>query len=64
MRKLLFICVAAGSAAALSSCATSGSMSKVDKELARGEYETAIPLLKADIAKWADVAKRSGAKID
>ena len=56
MRKLLFTCVAAGSVAVLSGCATSGGMSKVDKQLARGEYETAIPLLKADIATGKNAA--------
>ncbi|MFD2719181.1 OmpA family protein [Hymenobacter monticola] len=35
----------------LNSCASSGAMSKADKEFARGQYETAIPLYQADIAK-------------
>ena len=56
MRKLLFTYAAAGSAALLSGCATSGGMSKADKQLARGEYETAIPLLKADVAKGKNAA--------
>ena len=51
MRKLLFVCTAAGSVALLSSCATTGSMSKGDKQFARGQYELAIPLYKADITK-------------
>ncbi|MBH8560210.1 OmpA family protein [Hymenobacter negativus] len=51
MRKLLFVCTAAGSVALLSGCATSGAMSKGDKQFARGQYELAIPLYKADVAK-------------
>ena len=51
MRKLLFVCVAAGASALLSGCATTGSMSKGDKQFARGQYELAIPLYKADVAK-------------
>ena len=51
MRKLLFACAAAGSAAMLSSCATTGGISKGDKQFARGQYELAIPLYQADIAK-------------
>ena len=51
MRKLLFVCTAAGSVALLSGCATTGGMSKGDKEFARGQYELAIPLYKADVAK-------------
>ncbi|WP_240737334.1 OmpA family protein [Hymenobacter metallicola] len=56
MRKLLFVCAAAGSAAMLSSCATTGNMSKADKRFARGEYETAIALYKADVAKGKNIA--------
>ncbi|AWM33865.1 OmpA family protein [Hymenobacter nivis] len=48
MRQLLFVCAAAGSAALLSGCATSG---KADKRFARGEYEAAIGLYKAQISK-------------
>ncbi|MGY3088373.1 peptidoglycan-associated lipoprotein [Hymenobacter sp. UYAg731] len=51
MRKLLFVCTAAGSVALLSGCATTGGMSKGDKQFARGQYELAIPLYKADVAK-------------
>ena len=56
MKKLLLVCAAAGSTALLSGCATSGGMSKADKRFARGEYETAIELYKADVAKGKDVA--------
>ncbi|SHI43168.1 WD40-like Beta Propeller Repeat [Hymenobacter daecheongensis DSM 21074] len=56
MRKLLFVCVAAGSAALLNGCAASGSLSKADKRFARGEYETAIELYKADVAHGKNVA--------
>ena len=56
MRNLLFVCVAAGSAALLSGCATTGSMSKGDKQFARGQFELAIPLYKADAAKGKNVA--------
>ena len=48
MRNFLFVCAAAGSAALLSGCATTGN---ADKRFARGEYETAIPLYKAQLAK-------------
>jgi peptidoglycan-associated lipoprotein len=41
----------AGPAVLLSGCATSGKLSKADKRFLRGEYEAAIPLYKADIAK-------------
>lgn len=56
MRKLLFVCTAAGSVALLSSCATTGGMSKGDKQFARGQYELAIPLYKADVAKGKSAA--------
>jgi len=56
MRKLLFVCAAAGSAALISGCASSGSMSKGDKKFARGEYEPAIELYKADVAKGKNAA--------
>ncbi len=51
MRNLVFICAAASAAALLGSCATTGSMSKGDKQFARGQYELAIPLYQADVAK-------------
>ncbi len=51
MRKYLFVCAAAGSVAFLSGCATTGGMSKADKKFAQGEYEPAIELYKADVAK-------------
>jgi peptidoglycan-associated lipoprotein len=56
MRKLLFVCAAAGSAALISGCASTGSMSKGDKKFARGEYEPAIELYKADVAKGSNAA--------
>ena len=56
MRKLLFACAAAGSAALLSSCATTGALSKGDKPFARGQYELAIPLYKTDVAKGTNAA--------
>ncbi|MBU6119909.1 OmpA family protein [Hymenobacter sp. PAMC29290] len=56
MRKLLFVCTAAGSVALLSGCATTGGMSKGDKQFARGQYELAIPLYKADVAKGKGAA--------
>ncbi|OGX87915.1 hypothetical protein BEN47_10315 [Hymenobacter lapidarius] len=56
MRNLLFVCVAAGSTVLLGGCATTGSMSKGDKQFARGQYELAIPLYKADAAKGKNVA--------
>ncbi|TPG64411.1 OmpA family protein [Hymenobacter nivis] len=48
MRNTLFVCAAAGSAALLSGCAASGN---ADKRFARGEYEAAIGLYKAQVAK-------------
>jgi len=56
MRNLLFVCAAAGSAALLSGCATTGGLSKGDKRFARGEYEPAIELYKADVAKGKNAA--------
>jgi len=56
MRKLLLICAAAGSTALLNSCASSGAMSKADKQFARGQYEMAIPLYQADVAKGKNAA--------
>ncbi|GAA3937436.1 OmpA family protein [Hymenobacter algoricola] len=52
----MFVCAAAGSAALLSGCAASGGLSKADKRFARGEYETAIELYKADVAGGKNVA--------
>lgn len=56
MRNLMFICATAGSAALLSGCAASGSLSKADKRFARGEYETAIGLYKAEVGRGKNVA--------
>ncbi|UYZ58450.1 OmpA family protein [Hymenobacter latericus] len=56
MRNLLVVCAAAGSVALLGGCAASGSMSKAEKRFSRGEYETAIQLYKADVARGKDVA--------
>jgi peptidoglycan-associated lipoprotein len=56
MRKLLFVCAAAGSASLLSGCATTGGMSKADKRFAKGEYEPAIEMYKADVAKGKNAA--------
>ena len=56
MRKLVFICAAASSTALLSGCATTGGMSKADKKFAQGEYEPAIALYKADVAKGKGAA--------
>ncbi|MBO2008540.1 OmpA family protein [Hymenobacter negativus] len=56
MRKLLFVCTAAGSVALMSGCATTGGMSKGDKQFARGQYELAIPLYQADVASGKNAA--------
>ncbi len=40
----------------LNGCASTGSMSKGDKQFARGQYELAIPLYQADIAKGKNAA--------
>ena len=56
MRKLLFVCTAAGSVALLSGCATTGGMSKGDKSFARGQYDLAIPQYQADVAKGKSAA--------
>ena len=55
MSKLLFTCVAAGSVALLSGCATSGGING-DKQFARGQYELAIPLYKGEVAKGKNAA--------
>ena len=55
MSKRLFTCVAASSVALLSGCATSGGI-KGDKQFARGQYELAIPLYKAEVAKGKNAA--------
>ncbi|QDA60027.1 OmpA family protein [Hymenobacter jejuensis] len=59
MRKLLLLYVVAGSSALLSGCAASsgGPMSKADKRFARGEFETAIKMYKADVAKGRNIAQ-------
>ncbi|RSK46722.1 OmpA family protein [Hymenobacter perfusus] len=57
MKHYLLPCAILGSAAVLSSCATSGSLSKADKRFVRGEYEAAITLYKADVAKGRNVAQ-------
>ena len=56
MRKSVFVCAAVGSAALFSGCATTGGMSKADKSFARGEYEPAIALYKADVTKGKNAA--------
>ena len=56
MRNLLFVCAAAGSAALLGGCAAAGGASKADKQFARGQYELAIPLYKAEAAKGKNAA--------
>ena len=56
MRKLICICVAASSAALLSGCAATGGLSKGDKQFARGQYELAIPLYQAEVAKGKNAA--------
>ncbi|WP_246008835.1 OmpA family protein [Hymenobacter metallilatus] len=56
MRNFTLLCATVGSAAVLSGCAASGGMSKADKRFARGEYESAIALYKADVAKGKNVA--------
>ena len=55
MSKLLFTCVAVGSVALLSGCATSGGING-DKQFARGQYELAIPLYKGEVAKGKNAA--------
>ncbi|GAA4503108.1 OmpA family protein [Hymenobacter ginsengisoli] len=55
LKKLVLI-GAAGPAVALSGCASSGKLSKADKRFLHGEYEAAIPLYKADIAKAKNAA--------
>jgi outer membrane protein OmpA-like peptidoglycan-associated protein len=56
MKKLLLVCVAASSTALLSGCATTGGLSKADKRFTRGEFEAAIELYKADVAKGKNTA--------
>ena len=56
MRKLVFICTATATSALLSGCAGTGSLSKADKQFVRGQYELAIPLYQADVAKGKNAA--------
>ncbi|RZK24271.1 MAG: hypothetical protein EOO56_02070 [Hymenobacter sp.] len=56
MRNFSVLGVAACSVVLLSGCATSGGMSKADKRFAQGEYEPAIALYKADVAKGKGAA--------
>ncbi|MBC6700330.1 OmpA family protein [Hymenobacter puniceus] len=56
MKNILLVCATAGAAALLSGCAASGGASKADKRFAQGEYETAIQLYKADVAKGKNAA--------
>ena len=56
MKNVLLVCATAGATALLSGCATSDGASKADKRFAQGEYETAITLYKADVAKGRNVA--------
>ena len=51
MRNLSIIGAAACSAMLLSGCATSGGVTKADKRFEQGEYQPAIELYKADVAK-------------
>jgi len=55
LRKIMVIGVA-GPALVLSGCASSGKLSKADKHFMRGEYEAAIPLYKAQVAKGKGAA--------
>ncbi|OON70883.1 OmpA family protein [Hymenobacter sp. CRA2] len=56
MKNLIVACAAAGSVAVLSGCAASGGLTKADKRFQRGEYESAIELYKADVAKGKNIA--------
>ncbi len=56
MKKSVLLWTAVGSATLLTGCATTGGLSKADKRFARGEYESAITLYKADVAKGKNVA--------
>lgn len=56
MRNLPVVCVAAGFTLLLGGCATTGGQSRADKRFARGEYESAIQLYKADVAKGKNAA--------
>ena len=56
MRKVLLVCATASSVAFLSGCAATGGMSKADKRFAMGEYDPAIELYKADVAKGKNAA--------
>ncbi|OWP61424.1 hypothetical protein CDA63_19485 [Hymenobacter amundsenii] len=56
MKNSVLLWTAVGSATLLAGCATTGGLSKADKRFARGEYESAITLYKADVAKGKNVA--------
>ena len=57
MRNAILMWTAIGSATLLAGCATTGGLSKADKRFARGEYESALTLYKADVAKGKNVAQ-------
>jgi len=57
MKHYLLPCTIVSSAVLLTGCATSGGVSKADKRFARGEYEAAITLYKAYVAKGRNVAQ-------
>ncbi|ALD22100.1 OmpA family protein [Hymenobacter sp. DG25A] len=56
MRKFLILWVATGTTALLGGCSASEQATKADKRFTRGEYETAIPLYKADVKRGKRVA--------
>ncbi|UPL49145.1 OmpA family protein [Hymenobacter sublimis] len=57
MKTYILLGAVATSAALLTGCATSGSVSKADKRFTQGEYETAIALYKKDVAKGRNIAQ-------
>lgn len=57
MRNLSIVGAAACSVVLLSGCATSGGLTKADKRFDQGEYEPAIALYKADVAKGKNAAQ-------
>ncbi|UOQ75465.1 hypothetical protein MUN84_12165 [Hymenobacter sp. 5516J-16] len=57
MKTYILLGAVATSAALLTGCATSGSVSKADKRFTQGEYETAIALYKKDVTKGRNIAQ-------
>ncbi|MET4107720.1 OmpA family protein [Hymenobacter sp. UYP22] len=57
MKHYLLFCALASGSLIVAGCASTNSLSKADKRFTRGEYEAAITLYKADVAKGKNIAQ-------